>query len=185
VPVQCNAPTSIALHWETRGAADRDAEHRRGPTFATYGDGANNKLVPLACDGKAHRYTLNRAGRRRQDVDENADDHGTGALAAFFAALAARFFSRISPMRSKLSTSAIDAQSAAHVLPTLRLHAEPLAEQAYEDPRLVLAEAGQRLNPLEQLLAGGDVRPHILRARRRSARRVAAQIVGALRHRPG
>jgi len=29
-----------------------------GPTFATYGDGANNKLVPLVCDGKAHRYTL-------------------------------------------------------------------------------------------------------------------------------
>jgi hypothetical protein len=28
------------------------------PVFATYGDGDNNKLVPLECDGKVHRYTI-------------------------------------------------------------------------------------------------------------------------------
>jgi hypothetical protein len=28
------------------------------PVFATYHDGANDKLVPLTCDGNAHRYTL-------------------------------------------------------------------------------------------------------------------------------
>jgi hypothetical protein len=28
------------------------------PIFATYGNGANDKLVPLACDGKPHIYTL-------------------------------------------------------------------------------------------------------------------------------
>jgi hypothetical protein len=29
-----------------------------GPVFATYPDGPNDKLVPLTCDGNAHRYTL-------------------------------------------------------------------------------------------------------------------------------
>jgi hypothetical protein len=28
------------------------------PIFATYGNGPNDKLVPLTCDGRAHRYTL-------------------------------------------------------------------------------------------------------------------------------
>lgn len=28
------------------------------PIFATYRDGAHDELVPLACDGNAHRYTL-------------------------------------------------------------------------------------------------------------------------------
>jgi hypothetical protein len=28
------------------------------PIFATYGNGANDKLVPLACDGRPHVYTL-------------------------------------------------------------------------------------------------------------------------------
>jgi hypothetical protein len=28
------------------------------PIFATYANGSNNQLVPLACDGKAHTYTI-------------------------------------------------------------------------------------------------------------------------------
>jgi hypothetical protein len=28
------------------------------PVFATYRNGANDQLVPLACDGKPHVYTL-------------------------------------------------------------------------------------------------------------------------------
>jgi hypothetical protein len=48
----------VALHWETRGAAAVTLRIDAGPVFATYGDGGNDKLVPLACDGKAHRYTL-------------------------------------------------------------------------------------------------------------------------------
>jgi hypothetical protein len=58
LPVECNAPTSVALHWETRGAATVTLRIDAEPVFATYADGGNDKLVPLACDGKAHRYTL-------------------------------------------------------------------------------------------------------------------------------
>jgi hypothetical protein len=58
LPVQCNAPTSIALHWETRGATTVTLRIDADPVFATYGDGDNNKLVPLECDGKTHRYTI-------------------------------------------------------------------------------------------------------------------------------
>jgi hypothetical protein len=58
LPVECSAPTSVALHWETRGATTVILRIDGGPIFATYGGGGNNKLVPLACDGKAHRYTL-------------------------------------------------------------------------------------------------------------------------------
>jgi hypothetical protein len=65
-PVQCNAPTSVELQWETRGARTVTLRIDAEPVFATYGDGANDKLVPLACDGKAHRYTLTaRAGDGR------------------------------------------------------------------------------------------------------------------------
>jgi hypothetical protein len=46
------------LHWETRGATKVTLRIDDGPVFATYGDGGNNKLVPLECDGKAHRYTI-------------------------------------------------------------------------------------------------------------------------------
>jgi hypothetical protein len=58
LPVQCNAPTSVALHWETRGATTVTLRIDAGPIFATYADGGADKLVPLACDGKAHRYLL-------------------------------------------------------------------------------------------------------------------------------
>jgi hypothetical protein len=62
VPVQCNAPTSVELRWETRGAATVTLRIDGGPVFATYGDGANDKLVPLACDGRPHSYTLTARG---------------------------------------------------------------------------------------------------------------------------
>jgi hypothetical protein len=56
--VECNAPTSVELHWETQGAATVTLRIDAGPVFATYGDGSHDKLVPLACDGHAHTYTL-------------------------------------------------------------------------------------------------------------------------------
>lgn len=58
LPVQCNAPTSVELHWETRDADSVTLRIDAEPIFATYGGGSNDKLVPLACDGNAHRYTL-------------------------------------------------------------------------------------------------------------------------------
>jgi hypothetical protein len=58
VPVQCNAPTDVELHWETLGAISVTLRIDGGPVFATYADGPNDKLVPLACDGKPHSYTL-------------------------------------------------------------------------------------------------------------------------------
>jgi len=97
--------------------------------------------------------------------------------------LAARFFSRISATRSKLSTSAIDGQSRQPVPPG-RAHVEPLSEQADEDARFVLAEPRQRLDAEEQLS------PLWRRARCLGAAvvvldDVAAEIVRTLRHRRG
>jgi hypothetical protein len=57
-PVQCNAPTSIELHWDTRDAKTVTLSIDSQSAFATYGNGAMDKLVPLACDGKSHTYTL-------------------------------------------------------------------------------------------------------------------------------
>jgi hypothetical protein len=58
LPVECNAPTSIELHWQTIGATTVTMRIDGGPVFATYADGTNDKLLPLACDGKPHTYTL-------------------------------------------------------------------------------------------------------------------------------
>ena len=49
-----------------------------GPVFATYRDGANDKLVPLTCDGNTHRYTITaraadgRIARRTLTITEHA-----------------------------------------------------------------------------------------------------------------
>ena len=48
----------VELRWETRGAKTVTLRIDAGPVFATYRDGVTDELVPLACDGKAHRYTL-------------------------------------------------------------------------------------------------------------------------------
>ena len=58
VPVPCYAPTSIPLRWESRGAQTVTLRIDGEPIFATYRDGAHDELVPLACDGNAHRYTI-------------------------------------------------------------------------------------------------------------------------------
>ena len=58
LPVQCNAPTSVPMHWEARGAASVTLRIDAGPIFATYGGGGHDELVPLACDGRVHRYSL-------------------------------------------------------------------------------------------------------------------------------
>ena len=57
-PVQCNAPTSVRLRWETRDATRVSLRIDAQPIFATYTNGSNDRLVPLACDGKAHTYTF-------------------------------------------------------------------------------------------------------------------------------
>jgi hypothetical protein len=57
-PVQCNAPTSVELHWDATGATSVTLRIDLDPVFATYGNGANDQLVPLACDGTPHVYTL-------------------------------------------------------------------------------------------------------------------------------
>jgi len=48
----------VELRWETRGATTVTLHIDGGPVFATYGDGRNDELLPLACDGKPHSYTL-------------------------------------------------------------------------------------------------------------------------------
>jgi hypothetical protein len=78
LPVQCNAPTSVELHWTVRDAATVTLRIDAEPVFATYGGGSNDKLVPLACDGNAHRYTLTaraadgRTAKRSLTITERA-----------------------------------------------------------------------------------------------------------------
>ena len=48
----------MQLHWETAGANTVALSIDTGGVFATYGGGRMSKLVPLACDGKAHTYTF-------------------------------------------------------------------------------------------------------------------------------
>jgi hypothetical protein len=48
----------VELQWETRGATTVTLRIDGGPVFATYRNGRKDELVPLACDGKPHSYTL-------------------------------------------------------------------------------------------------------------------------------
>ena len=58
-PVQCNAPTSFDLHFETQHAASVTLRINGGPVFATYtGTGVDTEEVPLACDGSSQTYLL-------------------------------------------------------------------------------------------------------------------------------
>jgi hypothetical protein len=56
-PVPCNAPTSVELHWETRGAI-RVELRVNGGTVLAYTNGTHDELVPLACDGRPQTYRL-------------------------------------------------------------------------------------------------------------------------------
>jgi hypothetical protein len=57
-PVECNAPTSVELHWETKNAASVTLTINGGGVFATYPDGTHDELVPLTCDGNPQHYTF-------------------------------------------------------------------------------------------------------------------------------
>ena len=159
-PSLCNAPTQVELHWVTRHAnVGHAADQRRTGVRDATPAASSDELVPLACDGNAADLSRSPRVPRTADRHQVADDHASASRtrasgpsrsssvrrssvrAAFFAAFAARFFSRISATRSNVSTSAIDGPVGRDLFPTRRPHAEPLAEHADEDPRLVLAEA--------------------------------------------
>ena len=61
-PVQCSAPTSIELHWQTPVTATVDLRIDGGDLFASYPGGRGDHLVPLVCDGRAHTYELTVTG---------------------------------------------------------------------------------------------------------------------------
>ena len=55
--MQCNAPTSVELSWETRGASSVKIVLDKTSPY-TYSDGAHQELLYLPCDGKSHTYEL-------------------------------------------------------------------------------------------------------------------------------
>jgi hypothetical protein len=57
-PVDCNAPTSVELHWDTKNAVSVTLTINGGAVFASYADGKHDELVPLACDGNPQHYTF-------------------------------------------------------------------------------------------------------------------------------
>jgi hypothetical protein len=61
-PVQCSAPTSVELHWETPVTATAELRIDGGDVFATYPGGRGDHLVPLVCDGRAQTYELTVTG---------------------------------------------------------------------------------------------------------------------------
>ena len=60
--MQCSAPTSIELHWQTPVTATVDLRIDGGDLFASYPGGRGDHLVPLVCDGRAHTYELTVTG---------------------------------------------------------------------------------------------------------------------------
>ena len=67
-PVECNAPTSVELRWETKNAASVTLTINGGGVFATYPDGPHDELVPLACDGDSQHYTFTARDKNRATV---------------------------------------------------------------------------------------------------------------------
>ena len=61
-PVQCSAPTSIELAWQTPVTATVELRINGGDVFATYPGGRGKHLVPLACDGQPQTYELSVTG---------------------------------------------------------------------------------------------------------------------------
>jgi hypothetical protein len=58
-PVECNAQTTIIeLTWTTSGATNVEMRIDGGPVFARYKNGDHTEMLPLTCDGKAHKYEL-------------------------------------------------------------------------------------------------------------------------------
>ena len=57
-PVNCYAPTSVQVRWNTRNTAQVTLSIDGGPLFATYPGGVQNQMLPLACDGSTQRYTF-------------------------------------------------------------------------------------------------------------------------------
>ncbi len=57
----CNAPTFVQLSWLTAGAT-RVVLTIDGGSPLSYPNGARSPLVYLACDGRAHTYTLTAYG---------------------------------------------------------------------------------------------------------------------------
>ena len=56
-PVQCNSPTSVELHFETKNAASVELRIN-GESFATYPNGPHDVLAPLGCDGTTQKYEI-------------------------------------------------------------------------------------------------------------------------------
>ena len=165
-----------------------------GAVFTHYGNGARDETAAAHVRRQvAHLHADRDRDRRHGERSSRSPCRRTGPLSGFALRsaprpsappCAARFFSRISSTRSYVSTSAIDGQSAATVFPARRPHAEPLAEQADEDARLVLAEAGQREHAREQLVAGRARRSRRSRRGRRScSTRIRRERVRPLGHR--
>jgi hypothetical protein len=46
------------LKWTASGAKDVALYVDGGPPVAHYQNGARDELIPIACDGKSHTYTL-------------------------------------------------------------------------------------------------------------------------------
>src|SRR5262245_34653186 len=61
-PVQCSAPTSVELHWETPVTATVELRIDGGDVFASYPGGRGDHLAPLVCDGRAQTYELTVTG---------------------------------------------------------------------------------------------------------------------------
>ncbi len=61
-PVDCNAPTSVELHFETQRAISVGLRINGGGLFATYPTGTHDELVPLECNGSPQRYQLTARG---------------------------------------------------------------------------------------------------------------------------
>jgi len=67
-PVECNAPTSVELHWMTRNATSVTLRINGGDVFATYSNGAHDELVPLECDGTTQTYAFTAHGADSQSM---------------------------------------------------------------------------------------------------------------------
>jgi hypothetical protein len=61
-PVECSAPTSVELSWETPVTATVELRIDGGDVFASYPGGKGTHLVPLECDGKAQTYEITVTG---------------------------------------------------------------------------------------------------------------------------
>jgi hypothetical protein len=74
-PVECNAPTMVEFRWTVQGATSVTLEID-GLNAGSYANGVRTELLPLPCDGEAHKFTLvavNANGRSTQSKTITSD----------------------------------------------------------------------------------------------------------------